>query len=296
MTRPLCSVLAALALLMTVSGCAAEDDPAICDQIDGRERCWLIELPPALAGLDADDPAEDGNPAVTPDLVPLVLDLHGFTSDAAGQRRISGIEPLAERDGLIAVWPQGLDNSWNAGELCCGESVVDDIDDVAFLAGLIDRLATELPIDRGRVYLTGWSNGCAMAQRIAAEASDMIASVACMSLYLLTDLPAGYDPVPVMTVHGDDDGIIPFGPGVYQGAAANAEAWAEANGCSPDPAGEIVRDDGGGSPMVILDHTGCEASVRLVAVRGGGHDVYTGSGTTAPTTELAWDFLLAGGR
>ena len=51
--------------------------------------------------------------------VPLVIDLHGFGSDKAGQRDISGWNTKSDTEGFLLVHPNGLFNSWNAG-VCCG--------------------------------------------------------------------------------------------------------------------------------------------------------------------------------
>ena len=40
-------------------------------------------------------------------------------------------------------------------------------------------------VDPQRIYLTGHSNGCALAQRVAIESSDLVAAVACMGMYRL---------------------------------------------------------------------------------------------------------------
>ena len=51
----------------------------------------------------------------------------------------------------------------------------ENINDVEFVRQLLDVLAEEHKINRGRVFATGISNGAAMSHRIAAEASDVIA-------------------------------------------------------------------------------------------------------------------------
>lgn len=43
------------------------------------------------------------------------------------------------------------------------------INDVGFLRSMLDQVQQDFPIDRTRSYVTGFSNGVAMAFRVAAE-------------------------------------------------------------------------------------------------------------------------------
>jgi poly(3-hydroxybutyrate) depolymerase len=121
----------------------------------------------------------------------------------------------------VIVWPNGVNRSWNAAD-CCGAAHARGVDDVGFLRALVARLSSEFPIDPTRVYVSGWSNGCMMAQRLAVEASDLIAAVGCMAGYLpLAELAASARlraamraaesqafPVSVLEVHCMDDSQV----------------------------------------------------------------------------------------
>ncbi|MEL7155554.1 MAG: PHB depolymerase family esterase [Actinomycetota bacterium] len=248
---------------------AGELDTAGCVVHDGIEYCHEAFTPD---GVDA--------PA------PLVIDLHGLNSSAQRQRAGSGFERLAADEGFTVVWPQGHDNSWNGGRRCCGTAAADDLDDIGYLRALVDEVSARHPVDPARVYATGLSNGCAMAQRLAADASDLVAAVGCMALYLLDEPDPGYQPVPVMELHGTDDRVVGYGTGPESGAEANFEAWAEHNGCSGSP----VVEEGDGFQTTV--HQACDgADVALVTVIGGGHALYQGMETSVDTSRLAWDFM-----
>ena len=45
------------------------------------------------------------------ELLPLVLDFHGFSMTADGQREYSKWDVLAEEEGFIAVFPEGVPDS-----------------------------------------------------------------------------------------------------------------------------------------------------------------------------------------
>ena len=49
-------------------------------------------------------------------------------------------------------------------------------DDVGFLREVVAQVAAAHPVDTTRIYVTGHSYGCMMAQRFLAEASDLVAS------------------------------------------------------------------------------------------------------------------------
>jgi poly(3-hydroxybutyrate) depolymerase len=97
---------------------------------------------------------------------------------------------LADEVGAIVVHAEGIivenstvdmggnEESWNAG-YCCGDAVAFEIDDVDYLRKVIAKTVEAYPVDENRIYITGWSNGCMMAQRMALQASDLVAAMAC---------------------------------------------------------------------------------------------------------------------
>ena len=245
---------------------------------DGLERCYQL--------FEPDGAAPDAR-------VPLVIDLHGWTSNPNEQRFISGFEHLASEEGFFVAWPEGVRESFNAGRVCCPPALRDDVDDVGFLRALIDRLASDHPIDRDRVYLTGLSNGCAMAQRMTAEASDLIAATACFSFYLLSDAPGDYQPVPVMEIHATADALVSYDEGragldrTVPTAQENIARWAQLNGCQIEPT--VTAEQG----WSRTEYTSCDddADVSLVTIDGSGHVPYRGMNTEIDTTSIAWAFL-----
>ncbi|MGI9605058.1 MAG: alpha/beta hydrolase family esterase [Acidimicrobiales bacterium] len=273
-----------LALALIAAGCSSSSNPdtadgsdlgTTCIEVDDRERCWTLQPASTV-----------GSPT------PLIVDLHGFTGTAEGQRSVSGFAEIGEREGVHVVWPTGVHASWNAGRGCCGRAVQEDVDDVGFVRTMIDEISEDVAVDLDRVYLTGLSNGCAMAQRFAADASDAVAAVACMALYLIDQPESDYSPVPVMELHGTDDRVVryeggdAFTPG--GSAPANLARWAELNSCVGTPADETLPDG-----VTITTHADCAGDTEaiLVTIEGAGHLLYQGEQTRVDTTELAWEFL-----
>lgn len=265
------SILALLCVAGTAGAALAPGDYARTLTFGGVERTFLVHVPPTYAGAPA----------------PLVVDLHGFTSNAEQQRAVSGMVAVSDAHGFLVVHPNGLRNAWN-GKLCCGNR---DVDDVGFLRALVDAVAGETPVDRRRVYVTGLSNGGAMTHRLACDAADVFAAAAPMA-FPLADMPAtGCQPVrsiPVLTVMGLTDMLVRYDAGPFGSAPDTFRYWREVNGC------------GSGTPDVVTERgrSRCEIDTRCangVAVGLCSVTAQAFPGTTVDGHILYWndDFVLA---
>src|SRR5262245_17262644 len=193
----------------------------------GLTRKFRVHLPPGYDGSTA---------------VPLVVDIHGFGSNALQQQGISGMQRVADANGFLVVYPDGYRNAWNA-HLCCGNS---EVDDVGFIRAVVAAVAAEANVDPSRIYVTGLSNGGAMSQRLACDAADLFAAAVPMA-FPLADLPAsGCQPsrsMPVLTVMGLTDELVLYENGGFGSAADTFAYWQDVNAC---PAGgPDVRDERG---------------------------------------------------
>ena len=199
----------------------------------GLRRSYIAHVPPQAAARKP---------------LPVVLNFHGGGGHAKNQQWYSRMDEVADREGFIAVYPNGTGRvpgrflTWNAGA-CCGWAALNRIDDVGFVEALLDDLARRAAIDPARVYATGLSNGSMMAYRIAAEASRRIAAVAGVAGAMTLPKFAPALPVPVMHVHSVDDaralyegGLGPAFPMTdtrvfHQSVDAMLRKWVEHNGC-----------------------------------------------------------------
>lgn len=229
-------------------------------EVDGVLRRYELHVPPAYDGR-------------TP--LPLVLNFHGFTSNAAQQRAFSDMDRTADSRGFVVAYPDGLDASWNAGA-CCGISAENSIDDVGFVRAVIEDISDRGCIDPSRVYATGMSNGGFLSHRLACEASDLIAAIGPVAGVLGIDSGACTPdrPVPVIHFHGTADALVRYDGGcdvcVYdsESVADTVAGWVARNGCTGEP--EVVLREG----SVTCETTGgCDgdASVTLCTVSDGGH-------------------------
>ena len=210
--------------------------------------------------------------------VALVLNLHGSGMTGADQAGLTGYNGIADQLGFVVAYPDGIDLSWADGR---GASVPDrhGVDDVGFLAALIERLSGQYGIAPGRVFVTGMSAGAFMANRLACDRADLFSAVAPVAGTLGSAVPcAPSRPVSVLQIHGTGDPVVPFngcamvgrgGPSDIVSAPVLAQRWSALNGCpgplvdSPPAPGEVQRAIAAGCAGGTL--------VELVRVDGGGH-------------------------
>ncbi|MAD56456.1 MAG: hypothetical protein CL974_02795 [Euryarchaeota archaeon] len=324
--------LSVIIVSMTLSGCMSSDDnnsendaileedpPYIedgiftCVEHDNLTRCWQTHVPDNL----------DNN-----ETVPLIIDMHGYASDSTFHRALSSFNDIADEEGAIVIYPDGVlglnqdwdleeNQAWNSG-WCCAHSAREDIDDVGFIERIVNISLEIYNIDSNRIYASGWSNGCAMAQRLAMELSDIFTAVGCMAFYLITDPVENYTPIPIMEVHGFLDQVVlysstalsvPFNeemwtnPEAYDtGAVENMYEWSDHNGCSGSAETFEIN-----ALYSIQGFDNCEngSSVRLMTVFAAQHNpyekdvddgtiigsVFAGTQGLVQSSHIVWDFI-----
>jgi polyhydroxybutyrate depolymerase len=221
--------------------------------------------------------------------VALVVALHGGLGTGDQFAENSRFEALAEAEGFVVVFPNGVDRTWNAGE-CCGSAARKDIDDTGFLAALIDHLATTLPVDRDRVFMTGHSNGAMMTFRFACERSDLVAAAAPVAGSLEIGECGPKAGVDLLAIHGDSDKNHPLegGQGTrsisqveYVSMAESMERWTAASGCQSPPSKTVE------GALTTTTWSGCSggATASITVIAGADHP-WPGGVMPARTTEL----------
>jgi len=215
----------------------------------------------------------------------------------------SGQREQSDRLGFIVAWPQGIANSWN-GQGCCTVAYDLKIDDVGFLRAVIGEVSARTNIDAAKVYVTGWSNGGGLSQRMACEAADLVAAIAPVAHPVNSQDCHPSRPVSVLAFHGTADETIPYeGGGTvlprevlgvplgWQGARASLAAWKGIAGCSSSLTGTQLA---GASRDESYRSCVGGASVGLVTVADGKHDLYTDTGLPGRVDVAAyiWDHVF----
>jgi polyhydroxybutyrate depolymerase len=180
-------------------------------QTGGFQRNVHLHLPPAYDGTRP---------------LPLVIVIHGAFSTAKKIEKRSGFSQLADREGFMVMYPNGIGiagllQHWNAGH-CCGKAAEDRIDDIGYLNASIDAASDRLAIDPERIYMVGYSNGGMLTYRFCAESGNRLAGAAVFAGAIgsrlgqappMWTLPEAAPPVPMLIMHGLRDTHVPFDGG-----------------------------------------------------------------------------------
>ncbi|MBK8096340.1 MAG: alpha/beta fold hydrolase [Planctomycetes bacterium] len=229
-------------------------------------------------------------PAVPQDArgLPVVMLLHGGGGNGEQVAEATGMAQLAAREGFVLVCPDGtgaLRNrllTWNSGGIDV-YAATRQVDDVGFLRAVVADVARRVAIDPVRIHAVGHSNGAMMCHRLAREAADVFASVACVAGAMnSTDVDPG-SPIHVLIVHGTADEHVLYDGGRPKQAVGRAGNRVDA---SVAAAVQYYRARNGlaGEPKVQADGKvriesweravpGTQEIVRLqvVTLQGGGH-------------------------
>jgi polyhydroxybutyrate depolymerase len=242
--------------------------------------------------------------------VPLVIVLHGGFGTGRQAERSYRWDAKAGRGGFVVAYPDGIWRSWNAGGICCGRAHRDLVDDVGFLTQLIETVSRAENIDPKRVYLTGISNGAAMAYRYTCEGSYPIAAVGSVAGSFAVACPHPHA-VSVMEIHGLSDRNIPFAGGHGEKSVTQVQwlpiertlnEFRDADHC----AAPTSRKSG----PVRTESSRCaeKREVVLIAIAGAGHQWPGGRpprrfiarllrldppSTALDATSVLWDFFRA---
>lgn len=234
-----------------------------------------------------------------------IIDLHDYQQTATTQKNSSGWRQLADTQGLIVAWPQGISNSWNAQGTCCGTSTADD---VTFLKNLSNKIRASNPSSAlTNVYMTGLGNGGSMAHTMACKAADPAGGslVGVVTVGYGLSGGSGYNAIvqncnpatdiSVISFHGTGDTFASYTSGVYDslGAQDTFNAWADISVCSHGISSSIKTVSSSTSCQVNLCSSGFDSYTNqaLCTVTNGDHNLYNGDVGGAGLAAEAWKLL-----
>lgn len=261
---------------------------------DGRDRTYLMHVPPSYDGSVA---------------TPLVVALHGGLTTAAQMVQYSRLSEKSDSAGFLLVYPNGtgVDHTWNAGT-CCGTARFNAVNDVGFIAVLVDTLEARYNVDAARVFATGISNGGMLCYRIACDAPVLFAAIAPVASSMMMEECTQSTPLPLIHFHALPDSSVPYYGGFGSGPSGDiyrppvdsvVEVFVGRNGCNAGPDTILSADSAYGVEWTMCDEI---ADVALYVTLDGGHSWPGGNslgfGGDPPAhsisaNDLMWEFFLA---
>lgn len=257
------------------------------------------------------------------DARPLVVLLHGCTQDPADFARGTAFDALAEREGLLVLYPEqpqsaNSNQCWNWFETA---HQARGRGEPASIVGCVEGVASEFSVDRERVYVAGISAGGAMSSILGATYPDVFAAIGVHSglEYAAADgmgsafsamFTGGPDPeqaaldalramgsneraLPVLVVHGADDYTVrPINAeqtiAQFAQVADLALDGVDNDDVSARPSTSRSGTAPGGRRYAVFDHHAPGGSVllRYLRVEGMGH-AWSGGDASGSYTDPA---------
>lgn len=237
--------------------------------VDGATREYIIAIPD---DYDASKPYR------------LVFTWHPWGGSAeqvagSGGRGYYGLQ--AEADGeAIFVSPDGLDFGGN-GKGWGNEGG----QDLAFFDAMVERFESELCIDRGRIFSTGFSFGGMMSWALGCGRGDVVRAIAPMAgNTTVSGCLDGDNPVAVMGFHGDDDTVVSI-----EGGRTGRDEFIERNNCGASKPSDSTYCAGAGSdPCTCTTYDGCDEGYPVTWCE------FNGPHTPAPNSAATiWNFFAS---
>lgn len=260
------SLLLLTGLLLTfVPSAHAQQTVTGSIRFDGVVRDYRLYVPKTYDGTKA---------------VPLLLNLHGFGSNASEQEQYGDFRAIADTANFLIVHPNGTvgptgQRFWNTFLPYAAGGP----DDVGFLSALIDSISAKYRVNQQRLYSTGMSNGGFMSYELACRLNSRIAAIASVTGSMAASHLAECAPVravPVLEIHGTADGTVPYeGNAVFVPIPELVAAWARRNGCNPTPVITQVPNtnttDGSTAERQVFGGGRNGSVVEHYRIIGGGH-------------------------
>jgi polyhydroxybutyrate depolymerase len=283
-------------------------EPGTCAyamQVDGLTRTIRVHIPRSWDGTRQ---------------LPVVLMLHGYGGNAWSGLAQGRWIPKAEQAVFLAVGLEGTlkypdhrehfpnnPRSWSSGT---GATPAEQngVDDLRFIRRVIEQLLATRQVDAHRIYVTGFSNGAAMAFRVGAELSEYVAAIAPVANALLVQVEQLTRPVSLLMIWGTDDPINSMQGGlvtyhertiIRPSAIASLQQWGQLLKCAPDLTSTVPQP---GIERFILHSENSNAEAVLYTINGMGH--YWPGGVNflseqiaghrshrLNATDLIWDFF-----
>lgn len=216
---------------------------------------------------------------------------------------------IAEREGFIAVYPQGTIDSNGNTFFNVGYEFNDDspINDVSFIRELVRSISQEFNLKRKKAFATGMSNGGDMSYLLACTSSDLFKAVAPVAGVLMKGLKDSCElssPVPIFEIHGTADKISLFegdlnnegGWGAYYDLPSTIDFFAERYQLTNKSVKQMTSKESGADYDIFFERhwsDDLEEEVWMYRIEDGRH-VWPGIKLNWWNNPLAWFYFGSG--
>ncbi len=258
-------------------------------EVDGIERYFRLHLPPNYS--------PEAN-------LPLVMNFHGYGSNAIQQELYSGLFLLANTENFVVCHPEGTFNSNGIQFFNAGFTPNETVDDVNFASTLIDHLLETYQLDETRVYSCGMSNGGYISYKLACEIGEKLAAICSVtgSMVIPEQEACNPLPIPVMQMHGTEDPTVLYNGNQFTlGIEELVDYWVNVNQCDITPEITAIEDvdpsDGCTAELYKYSNGIYGNEVHFYKILGGEHTWVNGSITIGVTNRdfdanlAMWEFF-----
>jgi polyhydroxybutyrate depolymerase len=259
-------------------------------EVNGAVREFILHVPDI-------EPSDSG--------FPLLINFHGFGDCAKDYAEVIGefygLNGLASEAGFIVAYPQAMVREkgspyWEPGDI--GPDI--EINDVMFTRHLVSDVGNKIPVDFGRTFALGYSNGGMMAYDLACSAADLFDSVAIISGVKLDGDCDDSVATSILHFHGLYDDIIPLdGSGDFPSVYDGINFWVEQNRILESTG--IVSSLNEGDVMLEQYLGGMESTeVHLYVINSesgkpAGHSWFSADIEGQTPNQIIWSFFSAEG-
>lgn len=161
--------------------------------------------------------------------LPVLLHFHGWGRQGQGVLRNKRVSGATEENGVLLLAPDGLGKSWAFWS--------DDTRDIRFAESVLEDAAKRWPIDRSRIFISGFSYGSAMAWFLACETGGRYAAILGIAGTLrgLDRRECSGGPVTLRHVHGTADNVMRLPMGGRNDPTVSLGPWRAQSGCKGAP-------------------------------------------------------------
>ncbi|HTE37863.1 MAG TPA: PHB depolymerase family esterase [Reyranella sp.] len=277
-----------LYLLLPLAGAApagAQQDAVRTLMHQGLERRFVLHTPIGTA---------------TPGPRPLVVVLHGSHQPPRELRDWLPMEPIADREGFVAAYPDAIGSRWNYGARP-GEK----IDDLGFIDALVERLVARGIADPARIYVAGISRGALMTWTLLCRRPARFAAAAALSSGMTGAHLAACTPsrlIPILAIAVTADSVQPYDGSADPSRAPRLlsipetmEFWRRLHLCTAETMQPLPhRADGDATAAHRIGWSVCTRGgpVTLFRIVGGEHEPPARSrGQVIDAAEEVWRFF-----